>query len=65
MARSVWVSLRRFLGSKPTKVPEVEPPHPVDEPEELHVRHHPRAHRYSSTPDSFGLGSLILHPDGG
>lgn len=63
MARSVWVSLRRFLKLAPkSPLPEIEPAHPLEEAE-LHVRHHPRAHTYSSVPDSFGLGSLLLRPE--
>ena len=63
MARSIWVSLKRFvkLGRK-AEVPEVETPHPPEEVE-LHTRHHPRAHTYSSYPDSFGVGSLLLRPE--
>jgi hypothetical protein len=63
MARSVWVSLRRFLKLAPkSPPPEVEPPHPIEE-SELHTRHHPRAHTYSRVPESFALGSMLLRPD--
>ncbi len=62
MARSVWVSLLSFLKRSKPATPEVEPPHPAEEAE-LHRRHHPRAHTYSSFPDTFGLGSLLLRPD--
>ncbi len=62
MARSVLVSLRSWLKGRAKSLPEVDPPHPPEEAE-LHRRHHPRAHTYSSLPESFGLGSLLLRPD--
>lgn len=63
MTRSVWVSLKRFLKLGPKSAPpEVEAAHPAEEAE-LHTRHHPRAHTYSSVPESFGVGSLLLRPD--
>ncbi len=63
MARSVWVSFLRFLKLAPkAPVPEVEPPRPLEDAE-LHVRHHPRAHTYSSLPESFGVGSMLLRPE--
>lgn len=55
--------MKRFLKSRVKPAPpEVEPPHPPEEAE-LHKRHHPRAHTYSSVPESFGTGSQLLRPE--